>query len=249
MPDQVRFSIIIPVLHESEIINTCLSSLTQLKTEQPFEIIVVDGSPTQDTLCAITDKNVMKYASPLGRGRQMNEGAAYATGDILVFVHADTLLPSDALSVIQTIMENKRIVGGAFSHQFQVQTPYFKMLSALATLRSQITHAPYGDQVHFLRKTSFDAIGGYKDIPLMEDVELMRRMKKKKWKIIILPHHIITSTRRWDQEGLVYTSLRDIVIIFLYWCGMRTEKLARFYPEQKQEKPAGRGYTVHHPNR
>jgi hypothetical protein len=135
-------------------------------------------------------------------------------------------------------MEKKHYVGGAFSHQFQVQTPYFKMLSALTTLRSQITQAPYGDQVHFLRKNYFDAIGGYKNIPLMEDVELMRRIKKKKWKIIILPDHITTSARRFEQEGYVYASLRDIIIIFLYWCGIPAEKIARFYPEQKAQNSA-----------
>ena len=89
----------------------------------------------------------------------MNEGAAHATGDILVFLHADTLLPPKTLFLIQIALENKRYVGGAFSHQFQSQTPFFRMLSALATLRSQITRAPYGDQVHFLRKSYFDAIG------------------------------------------------------------------------------------------
>jgi len=227
------FSIIIPVLHESELINTQLETLKHIATDESFEIIVVDGSPTQDTLRVISDRNVKIYSSPKGRGCQMNEGAAHATGDILVFVHADTLLPHKTLFFIQIALENKRYVGGAFSHQFQVQTPYFRMLSALSTLRSQITRAPYGDQVHFLRKTYFDAIGGYKDMPLMEDVELMRRIKKKKDQIIILPNHVITSARRWKQEGLFYTSLRDIIIIFLYWLGIPAEKLARFYPEQK----------------
>jgi rSAM/selenodomain-associated transferase 2 len=227
------FSIIIPVLHESELINIQLETLKHIATDEPFEIIVVDGSPTQDTLRVISDRNVKIYSSPKGRGCQMNEGAAHATGDILIFVHTDTLLPPKTLFFIQIALENKRYVGGAFSHQFEVQTPYFRMLSALASLRSQITRAPYGDQVHFLRKTYFDAIGGYKDMPLMEDVELMRRIKKKKDQIIILPNHVITSTRRWKQEGLFYTSLRDIIIIFLYWLGIPAEKLARFYPEQK----------------
>jgi rSAM/selenodomain-associated transferase 2 len=231
--DTCRFSIIIPVLHESEIIHTLLDSLDQLETNDPFEIIVVDGSPTQDTLEVINDKNVMKYASPQGRGRQMNEGAAHATGDVLVFLHADTILPPHALSFIQTALENERYAGGAFSYQFQLKTPVFRMIAACGTLRSQITQAPYGDQVIFLRKTYFDALGGYKDIPLMEDVELMRRIKKKKDQIIILPNHIITSTRRWDEEGLFYASLRDIISIFLYWCGMPAEKLAKFYPWKK----------------
>jgi rSAM/selenodomain-associated transferase 2 len=226
------FSIIIPVLHESAIINILLDSLERLEGNESFEIIVVDGSPTEDTLRVITQKNVLKYACPKGRGRQMNEGAAHATGDILVFLHADTFLPSNALALIRTTLENKRFVGGAFTLHIQSQTPFLRMIAAYSTLRSQISRAPYGDQVIFLRRPYFEAIGGYTDIPLMEDVELMRRVKRKKGRIIILPDPVVTSDRRWHQEGLFYTLLRDNVIIFLYWCGMPAEKLARFYPWQ-----------------
>jgi len=234
VPVRCRFSIIIPVLHESEIINTLLKKLKHIATNEAFEIIVVDGSPTQDTLRVISDTNVKKYSCQQGRGRQMNEGAAHASGDILVFLHADTFLPLNAFSLIQTALKNKQYVGGAFTLQIQPQIAFFRMISAYSTLRSQITRAPYGDQVIFLRKTYFDAIGGYQDIPLMEDVELMRRIKKKKGQIVILLHPVITSARRWDHEGFVYTLLRDNIIIFLYWCGMPAEKLAKFYPWQKQ---------------
>jgi rSAM/selenodomain-associated transferase 2 len=230
VPVKCRFSIIIPVLHESEKINNLLEAVGQLKTDESFEIIVVDGSPTQDTLHVISDTNVKKYTCQQGRGRQMNKGAAHASGDILVFLHADTFLPLNAFSLIQTALENDHYVGGAFTLQIQPQTTFFRMIAAYSTLRSQITRAPYGDQVIFLRKTYFDAIGGYQDIPLMEDVELMRRIKKKKGQIIILQHPVITSARRWDQEGVFYTLLRDNIIIFLYWCGMPAEKFAKFYP-------------------
>jgi rSAM/selenodomain-associated transferase 2 len=228
------FSIIIPVLHESAIINTLLDSLGKLELDEPFEIIVVDGSPTQDTLRVITDKNIRTYTSPPGRGRQMNEGATHATGDILVFLHADTYLPSNALSLIRTTLENQKYVGGAFTLQIHPPTLFFRMNAAYTTIRSQIMRVPYGDQVIFLRKAYFEAIGGYNDIPLMEDVELMRRIKKKKGRIIILPDSVITSDRRWQQEGLFYTLLRDNIIIILYWCGITAEKLARFYPWQRQ---------------
>jgi rSAM/selenodomain-associated transferase 2 len=233
VPKRCTFSIIIPVLHESEIINALLDSLRQLERDEPFEIIIVDGSPTQDTLRVISDKNVLKYACPQGRGRQMNEGEAHATGDILIFLHADTFLPPNALSLMKTTLENKRYVGGAFTLKIQSKISFLRAIAVYSTLRSQITRAPYGDQVIFLRKHYFDAIGGYADIPLMEDVELMRRIKKKQGQIIILPFSVITSDRRWHQEGPVYTLIRDNIIIFLYWCGMPAEKLARFYPWQK----------------
>ena len=233
MPKRCTFSIIIPVLHEADIITALLDSLRQLEWDEPFEIIVVDGSTTQDTLQMIADTDVLKYACPQGRGRQMNEGAAHATGDFLVFLHADTFLPPNALSLIQSTLENKRYVGGAFTLQIQSQISFLRAIAAYSTLRSQISRAPYGDQVIFLRKAYFEAIGGYADIPLMEDVELMRRIKKKKGQIIILPTPVITSDRRWHQEGVLYTLLRDNIIIILYLCGVPAEKLIRFYPWKK----------------
>jgi rSAM/selenodomain-associated transferase 2 len=164
----------------------------------------------------------------------MNAGATLASGDILVFLHADTFLPTNALLLIQKTLQNKQFVGGAFTLKIQSTKFFLKMIAAVSTFRSQITHAPYGDQVIFIRKSYFDAVRGYQDIPLMEDVDLMRRIKKKKGEIIILPAPVITSDRRWNQEGLYYTALRDTIIIFLYWCGMPAEKLAKFYPWQKQ---------------
>jgi rSAM/selenodomain-associated transferase 2 len=231
--DSCRFSIIIPVLHESEIISALLESLQHLKTDEPFEIIVVDGSQILDTLQVITDTTIITCSCQQGRGRQMNVGASRANGDILVFLHADTILPTTALLLIQKTLQNKRLVGGAFTLKIQSQRLLMKMIAVFSTFRSQITRAPYGDQVIFLRKSFFNAIGGYKDLPLMEDVELMRRVKKNKGEIIILQTPVVTSDRRWNQEGLFYTALRDTIIIFLYWCGMPAEKLAKFYPWQK----------------
>jgi rSAM/selenodomain-associated transferase 2 len=235
VPIHCRFSIIIPVLHEAKLINEQLERVRQLQTDQPFEIIVVDGSSTRDTLQVISDATVGKYACPPGRGRQMNEGAAHANGDILVFLHVDTTIPSNGLLLIDKTLEDDRYAGGAFTLRIQSNNPLLRMMAVATTLRSRLTRAPYGDQVHFVRKSYFDAIGGYKDIPLMEDVELMRRIYKEKGKIIILPTSVVTSDRRWKQEGVIYASLRDTLIIFLYWCGMPAEKLAKFYPWQTIE--------------
>jgi rSAM/selenodomain-associated transferase 2 len=229
-----RFSIIIPVLHESKSINTLLDSLEVLKSDDPFEIIIVDGSPTQDTIQVISRDNVMKYASPQGRGRQMNEGATHATGDILVFLHADTFLPPDALSLIRTTVADQRFVGGAFSLGIRSKNPILTLIAHGSTLRSRFTRAPYGDQVIFLLASYFKDLGGFRDIPLMEDVELMRRIRRKKGKISILSTRVLTSDRRWKKEGVLYTTLRDLLIIFLYWCGMSAEKLAKFYPWQNE---------------
>ena len=232
-----RFSIIIPVLHESELINIQLEAVKHLETDEPFEIIVVDGSPTLDTLQVIKDSTIITVSSQQGRGRQMNTGVTHASGDILVFLHVDTVLPKHALLLIRKTLQNERIVGGAFTLQIQSPRLIIRMAAAFSTFRSRITHAPYGDQVIFLKKSYFDAIGGYQDIPLMEDVELMRRIRKKKGNIIVLPTAVLTSARRWDQEGLYYATIRDTIIIFLYWCGISAEKLAKFYPWQIEDVP------------
>jgi rSAM/selenodomain-associated transferase 2 len=236
-----RFSIIIPVLYESKVINALLESLEKLRTDRSFEVIVVDGSPTQDTLQVITNQQIIKIACRQGRGYQMNTGAAQATGEILVFLHADTFIPSNAFFLMQSALSDPRYIGGAFSLDIEPHTRFLKMIATYSTLRSRFTKAPYGDQVIFVRKNYFHAIGGYSDIPLMEDVELMRRIRRKKGRINILPEKVSTSDRRWREEGFLYTFLRDNLIIILYWCGIPAEKLARFYPVAgtKEKKPNG----------
>ncbi len=234
MSEKCTFSIIIPVLHESKIINALLDSLDHLRSDGPFEVIVVDGSPTRDTLQVITRENVMKYTSPQGRGRQMNEGAAHAKGDILVFLHADTLLPSDAFSLMKKTLENPRYVGGAFTLGIQSSNPLLAIIARGSTLRSRITRTPYGDQVIFLRTSFFHNIEGFRDLPLMEDVDIMRRIRKKGGQICILSTRVMTSDRRWRQEGFLYTTVRDLLIIFLYWAGVSAKRLAKYYPWQNE---------------
>ncbi|MFO7677843.1 MAG: TIGR04283 family arsenosugar biosynthesis glycosyltransferase [Thermoplasmatota archaeon] len=230
MKQAPAFSIIIPVLHERENINTLINNLLQAPTKEPIEIIVVDASPTKDTINQIANSSVIKLTAQKGRAQQMNKGAKHASGEILVFLHADTEPPKNCLTEIKKIMENKQFIGGAFSLKIQTKHKIIQIVAVISTLRSQITRAPYGDQVIFIKKSFFEKIGGYRNIPIMEDVDIMRRIKKQKGKIRILPHHVITSDRRWKEEGLLYTNIRNTIIIFLYWCGMPAEKLAKFYP-------------------
>jgi rSAM/selenodomain-associated transferase 2 len=239
------FSIIIPVLHEQDTINSLITSLKQLSTKKTIEIIVVDGSESKDTINEITEKSVIKLTSQKGRAVQMNKGAKHASAEILIFIHADTRLPKNGLEIIQETMKNKHLVGGAFSLQIQSKHKLLQTVAAISTLRSQITQAPYGDQVHFIRKTFFENIKGYKTMPIMEDVEIMRRIKKNNGKIKILPHHVITSDRRWQKEGLLYTNLRNTIIICLYWVGIPAEKLAKFYPPHTpNNKKKEKNYTT-----
>ena len=223
------FSVIIPVFHESEIINTVINNLCEHQSQENLEIIVVDGSGKHDTIEVIHSAHVMCLESKKGRARQMNAGAAVARGEVLLFLHADTLLPHNAFRCIKSVLEDKNIVGGAFDLAIRSDKVIFKFIGKIASLRSRITRIPYGDQGIFMRKEYFHAIGGYRDLPLMEDVEIMQRIKRRGDRICILPEKIYTAPRRWEGEGIVYCTLRNWTLRVLYCFGVSPHKLARYY--------------------
>lgn len=223
------FSIIIPVLHEAAGINPVIEHLRTLQGESSREIIVVDGSTARDTLNAIKDKNVISITANKGRAMQMNAGVSVAKGEILIFLHADTKLPSNALVRISEILRNRKYVGGAFDLKIDSATMFLRFMSFTANIRSRFTRIPYGDQVIFMRKEYFQKIGGFKEIPLMEDVELMRRVRKVGGTIYILKEKVITSARKWEKEGFIRTWLKNHLIRFLYFLGVDVNTLAKLY--------------------
>lgn len=164
----------------------------------------------------------------------MNAGAKAARGDILIFLHADTKLPYGALKKISRALEEQDYVGGAFDLRIDSDTLFLRYISAGASLRSRWSRIPYGDQAIFLRKKYFDQIGGFKDIPLMEDVGLMRRIKRDGGKIIILPDKVTTSARRWQRDGALYTTVRNRVLVALFRLGVNPSRLAKYYWRQSQ---------------
>lgn len=222
------FSIIIPVLHEADIINAALDELL-LHTDESFEIIVIDGSPSADTIQTITQKNVTMLCSEQGRARQMNIGATAAVGDILVFLHADTTLPQHALQSIRKALQNERYVGGAFHLRINSKKRVIKLLGHMISFRSRLSRVPFGDQAIFLRRDYFKKIGGYKDIVLMEDLELMRRIKKRGEKICLITDYVTTSPRRWETEGILRCTVRNSGLRALYFLGVHPSTLAKFY--------------------
>ena len=222
-------SIIIPVCQEMLVINRTIANLYALNFEGQFEVIVVDGDPGGNTIHAITSREVKKAIAPKGRGSQMNAGAAAARGKILLFLHADTRLGSGSLEMILLAMERKGIVGGAFELGIESSKRAFRIIEKAVRIRSRITQIPYGDQAIFLKRNFFNQIGGFKEIPIMEDVELMGRIKKSGWKIAIIPYQVHTSPRRWETEGLVFCTLRNWALITLYSMGVSPYRLAKFY--------------------
>ena len=225
----IKFSVIVPVFHEGEKVNKLITHLHHLDPEKNLEIIVVDGSLEKDTLGAIDSNHVIKISSEKGRAKQMNVGASAAKGEILIFLHADTELPIHALKRINTLLERKEYVGGAFDLAIKSDKSIFRVIEVLASLRSRLNRIPFGDQAIFIRREYFNEIGGYKEIPLMEDVELMRRIKKSGSKIWIFDDRVMTSPRRWEKEGVIYCILRNWTLQTLYFLGVSPHQLANLY--------------------
>lgn len=231
-----KFSIIVPVFHEGNRINDLIDHLNSLDSKESFETIVVDGARERDTLKAIQSNRVIKIFSEKGRAKQMNAGASIAKGDILIFLHADTELPTHALEKIEAAIEKRGYTAGAFDLGIQSSKLIFKVIAFLGSLRSRLNRIPYGDQAIFLRREYFNNIGGYKEIPLMEDVELMRRIKRSGKKIWVLYDRVMTSPRRWEKEGVFYCILRNWILQALYFLGVSPHKLVNFYKSDSHSK-------------
>lgn len=222
-------SVIIPVFCEQTVISRTIEAVRSQGGGATAEIIVVDGQAEGETLAAIRDTAVRKLASGKGRGKQMNHGAATATGDVLVFLHADTVLPTAAFERIAEAMRNDDCVGGAFDLRIDSRRMAFRVIETVANMRSRLTRIPYGDQAMFIKAGYFSTIGGFKEIPIMEDVDLMRRIKRDGRRIVIFREQATTSARRWEKEGPVFGTLRNWFLMSLYLCGVAPERLARFY--------------------
>ncbi len=225
----MKLSLIMPVLNEADIINGAIDSLLRQNPGDDIEIIVVDGDPNKSTIKALRDNRIIKISSPPGRGIQMNKGAQAAQGDILFFLHSDTILPRNGISKIINTLKDNSISGGAFDLSINAKSTLFRVIEKTASLRSRFTKIPFGDQGIFIRKFFFTQIGEYKEIPIMEDVDLMRRVKKNSGKIKFLNPGVSTSPRRWQKEGTIYCTLKNWVLLILYFMGVSPFLLARFY--------------------
>jgi rSAM/selenodomain-associated transferase 2 len=224
-----KFSFIIPVWNEGAIIIRTIEHIWCLHASGGAEIIIVDGDPEGKTIDVARHMGVKTAISEKGRGSQMNMGAALAAGEILIFLHVDTTLPPDALELIEATMRDTSCTAGAFDLVIDSERPVFRFIEKTASLRSRVTRIPYGDQAIFMRRTAFRDLGGYKNIPIMEDVEIMRRIKKRGRKIYIIDRAVRTSSRRWEREGIIHTTLRNWLLLTLFLSGVKPEKLVRFY--------------------
>lgn len=223
--DLSRVSVIILALNEAMHIAATLQSV---RAGRPHEIILVDGGSTDDTRTIAQAAGATVMQSKPGRARQMNAGAARATGNVFLFLHADTLLPNDWTRIVQESLAQPGVVAGSFGFRIAEQFAGRRLVEWTTNLRSRWFQNPYGDQTQFLRRALFEELGGFADLPIMEDYELNQRLRKR-GRIVTSSAVAITSGRRWKKVGLIRTTLINKLIIAGYHLGVCPHKLARFY--------------------
>jgi rSAM/selenodomain-associated transferase 2 len=230
------FSVIVPVLHETRQLDSLIDHIRHIADGLPVEIIVVDGSPEGESIRTISREGVITMSAPAGRARQMNAGAGAAGGDAFLFLHADTRLPQGAFRRIAEAVGDGLCAAGAFDLRYGSGRLSIRIIARVASLRSRITRIPYGDQAQFFRRDYFETLCGYADIPLMEDVEIMRRIKERGDRISILDEAVVTSARRQETEGVVLCTLRNWILVTLYFLGVSPRRLSGFYRNHGQKE-------------
>lgn len=225
----MMYSIIIPVLNESEALPDLLGHLQYVVDSPDGEIIFVDGGSTDDSFGKLANCGHTVLHSDAGRARQLNAGAAVATGDILFFLHADTRLPP-VLDVewINSTLEKTRRSWGRFNVQIEGRSRLLPAIARLMNLRSRLSGIATGDQCLFIKRDLFQRIGGFPDQPIMEDIEICTRLRKFSAPLC-LRHCVTTSGRRWDKNGAWRTSLLMWRLRWLYWRGQDPAILAQMY--------------------
>ena len=221
-----NISVIIPVLNEELVIEETLSVLTG---QEGIEVIVADGGSSDDTVTKALTLTDRVIKAPRGRASQMNAGARQAGGDILFFLHADCLPPNDFRSLINMSLEKQGIVAGAFDIRIAHEGKPYRLIEKMANLRSRMTRIPYGDQGLFMFRSTFESMEGFRDIPLMEDIEMGGRLKRM-GHVDFIQDTMHVSPRRWLKEGIVRTTLKDWALALSYGVlKVPPEKLAGYY--------------------
>jgi rSAM/selenodomain-associated transferase 2 len=219
-------SIIVPTLNEAGGIAAALGRLAPFRSEA--EVIVVDGGSEDGTVEVARPIADRVIVSERGRAKQMNAGAREARGDVLLFLHADTALPDDALRLIALGLATTGRAWGRFDVTIAGTDPLLAAVSVAMNLRSRWSGIATGDQAIFMRREAFEAVDGFPEIPLMEDVEISRRLKALS-KPLCVRSRAITSARRWERDGVIRTITLMWRLRFAYAMGVSPERLARRY--------------------
>jgi rSAM/selenodomain-associated transferase 2 len=230
----VTFTVIIPTLNEVGVIETTLRLTAQLGFH---DIVVVDGGSTDGTRALVESAaanstrvsgTIRLLSSSAGRARQLNAGAAACTTDVFVFLHADSALPPQARALMEQALTNPAVVGGRFDVRFDRPSIWGRLISSFMNMRSRMSRISTGDQAMFVRRPIFEQLGGFSDIPIMEDIDFSTRLKRA-GETAAIRERVTTSFRRWERQGPLRTILLMWLLRFLYWIGVSPHRLARWY--------------------
>jgi rSAM/selenodomain-associated transferase 2 len=222
-----KLSIVMPVLDEGEGIAATLDALADLRT-LGTEVIVVDGGSHDATIQRARPRADRVILAPRGRALQMNAGAEKASGDVLLFLHADTRLPADADHLVLSGLERSGRTWGRFDVKIEGRSPLLSVIAWHMNVRSRLTGIATGDQAIFVRRAAFQAAGGFPAIPLMEDIALCKRLKRES-RPLCLRDCVTTSGRRWDKNGVINTMVLMWRLRLAYFFGADPNKLAQQY--------------------
>lgn len=223
-----EMSIIIPTLNEAEVLGDTLTAVA----DGSAEIIVIDGGSDDDTVKVARQYTPRVFISPKGRGLQQDTGARRSRGRVLLFLHADTHLPRNYLVLVREVMADENIVFGAFRLKIHPPCLALNIIALMANIRSRFFSLPYGDQALFVRRSTYLRIGGFRDWPVMEDVDLVRRLNRQGgFRLARGAAH--TSARRWQSEHFARATIRNWSLIIRYASGISPHKLARHYPDTR----------------
>ncbi|MBI1914817.1 MAG: TIGR04283 family arsenosugar biosynthesis glycosyltransferase [Planctomycetes bacterium] len=221
----MKVSIVIPALNEEGCIEETVRSL---RHERPHEILVVDGGST-DATCQRAAAADAVLAGPRGRAAQLNHGAAHASGDALLFLHADCTLEAGALASVRNALRRPGVIAGCFRMCVKARGASYRLIDFCATARVWLTGIVYGDQGLFLRREAFAGAGGFPPLRLMEDLFLSLELRKH-GRIVVVPSRVFVSPRRWQRQGIVRQTLRNWALTALAASGVHPDRLAAYYP-------------------
>ncbi len=223
----MNISVIIPALNEDRGILACLDSVNKQSGE--FELLVVDGGSVDGTVEAVRPHARVVHS---GRGRavQMNSGARASTGEVLLFLHADSHLPARAFPLLEQVLADSRIVGGTFRLRFNSEKFLLRLIAFFSRFKFRYFH--YGDQGIFVRRQVFEQLNGFAEIPFMEDVDFLQRLHRV-GRVTLVNQPITTSARRFLERGIIRQQVMNIILVIFYLLGARPENLKKWYEKKR----------------
>jgi rSAM/selenodomain-associated transferase 2 len=225
----MKISVIIPTLNEARGILPCLHSVNNQRGE--FELLAIDGGSVDGTVEAVWP-HARVIHSERGRAVQMNSGARHSTGEVLLFLHADSHLPPRAFSLLEQVLADSRIVGGTFRLRFSSEKFLLRLIAFFSRFKFRYFH--YGDQGIFVRRWVFEQLNGFAEIPFMEDVDFLQRLHRI-GRVTVLNQPITTSARRFLERGIIRQQLMNIILVIFYLLGASPENLKKWY-ERKEAR-------------